>query len=131
MSTQVELNSNPYQYILYYCNQNDPTTVFKIDLSDVCSLYYDSNGDIQISSWFISGFVAPTMPSSLLSYTLSNVLSFYDNFYTQPAICAETQFYKISTSNLALMRADASMIGFGIYDTTTKTNKFFNGSSWV
>ena len=131
MSTNAEVNSNPYQYILYYCNQNASTTVYQQDLSDVCTMYYDGNGDIQISTWLVSGYSQPSPMSVLQSYTLSNVQQFYDNFYIKPQVCAASQFYMISSSDLANMRADSSMIGFGIYDTTNKVNKFFNGSSWV
>ena len=133
MSTQEELNNNANLYILYYCNspagQDDPT-IYQSDLSDVCSLYFDEESNIHISDWLIGGYLAPST-ETMLGYTLSAVTTFFDNFYTQPALVSSTQYYKISTANLANIRADNSMIGFGVYDTTSQTNKFWSGSAWI
>jgi len=132
MSTQEELNFNAPQYILYYCNspagQNDPT-VYQTDLSIVCSLYFDEESNVRISDWLLT-YIAPST-ETMLSYTLTDVLTFFDNFYTKPSQVSASQYWKLSTAALLNIRADSSMIGFGVYDTTTKTNKFFNGTAWV
>jgi len=120
----------PYEYILYYCNQHSPTSVYQIDLSDVCSLYYDGSGNLQISSWFLGGFGQPSPMSTLLTYVLANVLQFCNNFYTIPSLIAANEPYMISTSDLSNARADNSMKGFVIYDTTVQSNKYFDGTTW-
>ena len=133
MSTQEELNFNVNQYVLYYCNspagQSD-ATVYQTDLSDVCSIYFDGSSNVHLSDWLIGGYSAPST-GTMLGYALVDVLEFFDNFYTQPSAVSQSQYWKISTSALSNIRADSSMIGFGVYDTTTQTNKFFNGTSWA
>lgn len=133
MSTQEELNFNAPQYVLYYCNspagQDDPT-IYQTDLSDVCSMYFDGESNVHLSDWLLGGYIAPST-ETMLGYTLADVLEFFDNFYTQPAMVSASQYWKMSTANLLNIRADASMIGFGIFDTTSQTNKFFNGTAWI
>jgi len=129
---QSDYNSYPYQCILYYCGssegQNDPT-VYQIDLSDVCGLYYDGSDNIQISDWLLGGYSSPSTVT-ILTYTLSDVLDFYNNFYIIPADIAANEPYMISTSDLANIRADNSMIGFVVYDTTAQSTKYWSGSNW-
>ena len=131
MSTSVEVNANPYIYMLYYCNQNNSTAVYQIDLSDVCTMYYDGNGDIQISTWLVSAYSQPSPMTVLQSYTLANVQLFYNDFYTIPSIISVNQYYQISTTNLASIRADSSMLGYRIFDTTARTVKAWNGLTWA
>jgi hypothetical protein len=130
---QSDYNSNPYQCILYYCNspagQNDPT-VYNTDLSNVCSLYYDGSNNIQISGWLLTGYGAPST-TTILTYNISTVLTFYNNFYTIPAAIAENEPYMISTTDLSNIRADSSMIGFVVYDTTVQATKYLSSAlSW-
>jgi len=129
MSTQAEINSNPYQYILYYVNQNDPTTVYQTDCSDICSLFYDGSDNLQVTGWLLE-FDPPTMPTDLEAYTLSDVLDFYNNFYVIPSEIAANEPYMISTVDLENVRADNSMKGFVIYDTTVQATKYWSGIDW-
>lgn len=131
MSSQSDVNIYPNQFILYYCNNiNADTTIYNIYLSDVCTTSYDSKDNLEISAWLISAYIAPTNVQ-LTSYILSTVLDWYNNFYTIPQEITDSQAYMISAANLALCRADASMIGFTIYDTTNHAKKNFNGTAWV
>lgn len=132
-SSQSDLNLNPYAYFLYYCYQNTPTTVYQIDLSDVCLLYFDINSDIQISSWLLGGFGPPTMPTDLLAYDLTTVLDFVNNFYTIPQQILEAQPYTISASDLANVLPNSSMQGYLVFDSTNHILKFWNNASnsWV
>ena len=128
---QTNLNQNPEKYILYYANvaQAD-STVYSTDLSDVCSIYFDSSENVQITGWLIGGYAAPTI-STLLGYDFPTVLAFFNNFYTVPAAIAVTQYYPISTANLASVRADSSMMGYVVFDTTIQEERIFNGTSWT
>jgi hypothetical protein len=134
MSVQSDLNSYPYQYILYYCNspagQNDPT-VYQVDCSDVAVLSYDMSGDIQIDSWLLGSYSAPSN-ATLLSYSLLDVLSFYHSFYEIPVEIADDQHHKISSTDLAACRVDSSMIGYVVLNTTLGKQQYLNSSlNWV
>lgn len=133
MSTQTELNQNSIKYVLYFCNSptvnNDPT-VYQIDLSDVCTWGYDGSDNFQILSWLIGGYSQPS-PLTLLGYTLSDVDTFYHSFYEEPIEIADSQHYKISGANLALCRADSTMIGYVVYNTTIQKQQYYDGTSWV
>ena len=133
MSSQSDLNSYPYQYILYYCNspagQND-STVYQTDCSDVAVLSYDMSGDIQIDSWLLGSYSAP-LNSTLLSYTLLDVLTFYHGFYEEPVEIANNQHYKITSTDLAACRVDSSMIGYVVYNSTIQKQQYYDGSAWV
>jgi hypothetical protein len=130
MSLQSDLNSYPYQYILYYCNspagQNDPT-VYQVDCSDVVVLSYDMSSNIQIDSWLIGSYSQPSI-GTLLSYTLLDVLSFYHSFYEEPQEIANDQHYKISSAALAACRVDSSMIGYVVLNTTIQKQQYLNSS---
>lgn len=132
MSTNTELNQNPVQYVLYYCNspagQDDPT-VYQTDLSDVCTFGYDGSDNFEILSWLIGGYSQPSS-MTLLGYVLSDVLDFYNDFYTVPAAIAANEPYMISTADLNNIRSDSSMLGFVVYDTTEQKTKYFDGISW-
>ena len=126
MSTQTDLNTYPWQFVLYYCNTiNADVTVYQTDLSNVCTLGFDVSGNITISGWLISGYAIPDT-TTLLTYALVNVLDAYANFYTIQV----AQPYSITTTKLAMIRADASTIGFFVYDETVQANKTWLGSSW-
>lgn len=130
---QSDYNSNPYQCILYYCNspagQND-LTVYNTDLSNVCSLYFDGSNNIQISGWLILAYGAPST-ATILTYNISTVLTFYNNFYIIPAAIAENEPYMISTTDLSNIRTNSSMIGFVVYDTTVQATKYLSSIlSW-
>lgn len=131
MSTQSDLNNNPYSYFLYYCYQNDPVTVYPMDLSTVCTLYYDINSDIQINTWLVGGFGPPTMPTTLLAYPLATVLAFINNFYTIPQNIQIAQPYTIATADLNNVLPHPSMLGFLVFDSTTHGLKSWNGTSWI
>lgn len=125
---QSDFNSYPSQCILYYCNvANSDPTVYLTDLSDVCLLSYDIDSNIQVDDWYIVGYFAPDT-ATILSYTLSDVLAFYDNFYTQPQTITDLQSYKVSSTNLALIRVDSSMIGYQVYNSTVQKRQYLNSS---
>lgn len=133
MSSQTDLNNYPYHYFLYYCNspagQNDPT-VYQTNCSDVAVLSYDMSGNIQVDSWLISSYSAPSN-STLLSYALVDVFSFFHSFYEEPIEISNGQHYKISAADLASCRVDSSMIGYVVYNTTVQKQQYYDGSSWV
>lgn len=125
---QSDYNLYPAQCILYYCNiGNSDPTVYLTDLSDVCLLSYDIDSNIQVDDWWVAGYGAPSTPT-ILSYTLSDVLTFYDNYYVQPETISNLQSYKVSSTNLALIRVDSSMIGYQIYNTTIQKRQYLNNS---
>lgn len=130
---QSDYNSNPYQCILYYCNspvgQND-STVYDTLLSNVCSLSYDINGDIVISGWLIVGYPAPST-ATILSYNISDVLTFYNNFYTIPQMILAAQPYTMTTTDLNNVVAHPSMLGFLVFDSTAHMLKSWNGTTWI
>lgn len=131
MSTQADLNLYPWQFILYYCNvANADPTVYATDLSNVCTISYNASDNLVISGWLIGGYGAPSTPT-LLTYPLATVLAAYSNFYTIPANIALAQPYSITTAALAGIRADASMVGYMVYDTTVKATKTWNGTIWA
>jgi hypothetical protein len=132
MSTQADVNTNPNQYILYYCgaDQKD-ATVYQQDCSNVCAFSYnETTGDLQINTWYV---VAYTQPSNetLLSFALVDVLAWFDNFYTRPAAISNSQFNKYTTSELAATRKDDSLIQNIVFDTETHTTQYWNGSAWT
>lgn len=134
MSTQDQVNAYYQEYILYYCNSvHSDTTVYDyIGLSDVCSVAYDSNTppQIVISGWLIGGYSQPSN-ATLLTYSFSTVDAYYQNFYIIPAAIQVAQPYSISTANLNNVIAHSSMLGYLVFDTTTHSLKFWNGSSWI
>lgn len=131
MSSQSELNEHPTQYILYFCGfvQSDPT-IYATDLSNVCQTDLDGFGNLYIVNWYIGAYLAPSMPT-LMSYTLADVLEWYENNYIRPSAIASWQSNPISSTQLALVRTDSSMIGFMVYNTTEQKYQYFNGSAWV
>ena len=133
MSTQLDVDFNAPQYILYYCNFiNSDSKVYQTDLSDVCTLSFDPiTSNAVFSNWLISAYPIPNTTTDLLTYTLSDVLAFYNNWYIIPIIVAADQYYQISTANLAHIRADASMLGYRIFDITSRTVKYWSGTAWV
>src|SRR5271165_461453 len=133
MSLQSDLNYNPIPYVIYYCNspsgQNDPTLYDYQGLSNVCSWGYDGSSDFIILSWLIGGYVAPST-ATLLTYTLTDVTNFMNNFYVIPAAIAANEPYLISTTDLANIRADSTMLNYVVYDTSAQIPKYFNGTTW-
>jgi len=131
MSSQSELNTYPQPYVLYYCNfiQSD-ATVYQTDCSDVCTLFYDEFNDITISDWLIIAYGAPSIVT-LLTYTLTDVLEFYDNFYTTPQTIFASQPYGLTATKLADVRADNNMLGYVVYDDTNDVMKTWSGSAWL
>ena len=130
MSSQSDLNTYPWQFVLYYCNTiNADATVYQTDLSDVCTLGFDGSGNIEITGWLIGGYAAPS-PATLMTYVLATVLEAYEDFYTIPTAIQGAQPYSITTAKLATIRADASMIGFSVYDKDAQANKVWSGSVW-
>jgi hypothetical protein len=132
MSTQEEVNASVYQYVLYYINAtHGDTGVYPIDLTGVCIPTFDDFGQVVCVDWTLgASFPAPSN-AELLTYVSATVLAWYANYYTIPADINDFQFYKISSSALSAIRADASMIGFQVFDTTSKTQRVFNGVSWA
>lgn len=131
MSSQTDLNMYPWQFVLHYCNTiNADPVVYQTDLSDVCTLGFDDSGHITISGWLIAAYAIPT-PATLMSYVLAIVLDSYEDFYTTPAAIQAAQPYSMTTLELASIRADATMIGFSVYDVTVQANKTWTGSAWL
>jgi len=130
MSSQIDVNMNPWQYILYYCNSvNADTTIYQIDLSDVCAFGFDGSNNFIINTWLIGGYIAPTN-IQLTSYVLATVLAWYDNFYTIPLAIKEGQTYNISSTSLAAIRSDNTLLGCIVLDTTTGVLRTWSGSTW-
>src|SRR5271165_294645 len=136
MSLQSDLNYNPIPYVIYYCNspsgQNDPTLYDYQGLSNVCSWGYDGSSDFIILSWLIGGYVAPST-ATLLTYTLTDVTNFMNNFYVIPNAIQMAQPYTISTANLSNVIANSTMQGYLVFDSTAHMLKFWNQgtSSWI
>jgi hypothetical protein len=132
MSSQTELNENATKYILYFCGfvQSDPTVYDNISLSNVCQIDYDGSGNLYIVTWYIGSYLAPSMPT-LLSYTLADVSAWYDNFYVIPSNLATWQSNALSTTQIADVRTDSSMIGYLIFNTTESKYQYFDGSYWT
>ena len=100
MSSQSDLNTYPWQFVLYYCDTiNADATVYQTDLSDVCTLGFDGSGNITISGWLIGGYAIPS-PATLMTYTLFDVLEAYEDFYTIPFAIQAAQPYTITTAEL-------------------------------
>lgn len=130
MSTQTDVNMNPTQFILYYCNNiNADAAIYNIDLSNVCTFGYDAFGNLQVFTWLLGNYGAPTNVQ-LTSYVLATVLTWYNYFYTLPLLIEDSQAFLISSIDLALVRADASMVGWLVYDTTNHNRKIWTGTVW-
>lgn len=133
MSTQDQVNASVYQYILYYMNVGhaDPV-LYPIDLSGICSVMFteDSPPQVSVTNWTVGGYLAPTN-ADLLAQAAGTVLTWYNNWYIVPKAISDFQSYQITTADLATCRADASMIGYQVYDSTAKVQKIWNGTSWV
>lgn len=127
---QSDYNTHPFECILYYCYQQGDTTVYETNLSNVCNIAYDGSGNIQISNWLIIGYGAPSTPT-ILAYTLSDVLAFYNAYYVYPVSIEESQPFITTTAILATIRTTASMVGYIIFDTTANIFKTWNGSAWI
>jgi hypothetical protein len=132
MSSQTELNENATKFILYFCGfvQSDPTVYDNIGLTNVCQIDYDGLGNLYIVTWYITSYLAPSMPT-LMSYTLADVKDWYDNFYVIPANLATWQSNPLSSTQIAALRTDSSMIGYLIFNTTLQKYQRFNGSTWT
>lgn len=133
MSTQDQVNAAVYQYILYYMNvtHSDPV-LYPIDLSGVCTVGFteDSPPQVEVKDWAIGAYIAPTN-ANLIAPSNAIVLSWFSNWYTIPQAISDWQSYQISTASLANIRADASMVGFQVYDITSKVQRIWDGTSWV
>lgn len=132
-----ELNFNLIQAILYYCyNQNAGAYFFNTWGADVCSLYYDNNGDLDISDWFIN--VAPyniAQPSinTLLTYTVNDVQTFHNNYYVNVDSLNQKNmdaYYLATTSELNALPPARIHSGYRAFDTTLNRVVFWNGSIW-
>ena len=132
MSSQSELNQYPNQYILYYCGaiHYDPTVYDNIGLSNVCQIDFDGFGNLKIVNWYVGSYSAPSM-LTLMSYTLTDVLEWYNNFYLLPASLASCQLCPLTTNQITALRTDSSMIGYLLFNTTECKYQYFNGSSWT
>lgn len=129
MSTQTELTNNFSQYVLYYCNYvNSDPTLFNLNLSQICTLAYDTYPIITITNW-LPAYAQPSN-ATLLTFVASTVSTWYDNYYTKPTQIMNSQF-RISSANLANVRTDSTMTGVTVYDTTSNVQKMFNGTSWI
>jgi hypothetical protein len=129
MSTQDDLNTHPAEFILYYCGvTHNDTTVYQMDCYDVCSFDLEgSGGNLEITSWKLLAYSQPSM-ATLMTYTLIDVLSFFNSFYQQPWDIVNSQSYKFTSSQLAGMRTDSSMLDMQIYNTTLQKRQYLNSS---
>ena len=134
MSTQDQVNGYFQEYILYYCNheQKDATFYDYINLTDVCTVGYDSNTPPQlvISGWLIGGYAAPSN-ALLLTYTFTNVDTYFNNFYVVPSEIKTTQPFSITTTALNNVINHSFMTGYVCLDTTAQALKFYTGSAWI
>lgn len=131
MSTQEELNVYNFQYVLYYCgSEQKDNTLYQMDCSDVCVASFDDSGNFQIDKWLLPKYEAPSM-DLLMKFALADVQKWYSNFYEAPSLIASYQYIKFSTDDLALVRTDADMIGYRVFDTTSRTVKSWSGAVWI
>ena len=124
---QSELNSYWSQTILYYCYQIN-NAVFFDKYASTCGTYgYDGSGNLIITSWAISGSpntIAQPSNSTLLGYTLSTVLTFYNEKYLWPQSIIDHQpLYQIATADLANIPSARLIYGNLVYDTTSQSVK--------
>ncbi len=126
-----ELNSNWIQTILYYCFIVGSGAMFDLYGYGIGSYGYDENSNLIITTWLLTTINEPTI-NDLLSYTISDVTTFYTNYYLNPTLIINTQpFFKISTADLQLIPLSLCVKGYGVYDTTTQNIKIYNGTEWV
>jgi hypothetical protein len=131
-STQDQVNSAAYQYVLYYMGVYESDAgVYPTDLSGVCTLSLDGNNQIVVNGWTLGASYAAPTNTLLLTFTYNDVLAWFNSYYTEPAAIANQQSYSISTSDLALVRTDSTMIGYQVFDSTARMQKVWSGSSWI
>ena len=131
MSSLSEYNSSYVQYYLYWAGHvNSDPALYPDSLFGLSTPYYDEASDYYDCKDWIPSYPKPTT-DQLLLYTLAEVSSWYNDFYVAPKSIAIFQYYQISTAALARVRTSPSMIGYKVFDIDTRTEKRFNGSSWV
>ena len=131
MSVQDDLNNNPEKYILYYCNvaQSDPT-VYNKDAVDVADYIVDP--DLEITTWKLEGKYSAPTTEQMLSYTLLDVMSFYNGFYQLPFDVGQYQAKMLTSTQIASMRTDSSMVDMEIFNTTAQKRQYLLGNlTWA
>ena len=122
------LNNNWTQTILYYCFQTD-SSFHSSDCTDVGTWGYDEDYNLIVSTWLL-GITQPTI-ETLMSYSLSNVTTFYENNYVLPSQINTNPFVSISASVLSSIPTSRVEEGKLFYNTTDKRIQFWNGSAYV
>jgi hypothetical protein len=129
MSSQEDVDNNASKYILYYCGFiNEDKNVYQTDCSDVCVIGYDEiDIHLLISGWIPSGYGAPSN-TTLTSYDMVDVVTWFRDFYLRPQQISDAQHFKMSSTDLASTRTDSSMVGYIILNTTTQKCQYLNSS---
>lgn len=128
---QSDLNSNFLQSILYYIDQQISGRRYDPYATQCGTYSYDGSGNLQIDTWLIGDITQPSN-STLLSYTLSNIITFYTNKYANPyAILAQQPFFSITTTDRNNLETTLIQNGYCIYNSTAGIVQFWNGSAWV
>lgn len=130
---QEELNLNWIAVILYYCYQQISGRCYDINGVDVGSWGYDEDSNLIVVSWTPNDITEPTN-ETLLSYNISDVLSFYDSHYVFPYGIYESQpFEQLSTTDIDSIDNDGGFLknNYLVYDSTLNVLKKWDGTSFV
>jgi len=130
---QQELDDNWCAIILYYVYQQISGRIYDLYANTVGSYGYDEDSHLIIVSWYPTDITQPDN-TTLLSYDISDVLSFYDSHYVHPYSILNSQpFAELSTTQLDLIDNDGGFIknNYLVYDSTLNVLKRWDGSAFV
>ena len=128
---QAALNNVFMQSLLYYCDQQIPGRRYQMWGSDLATLYFDEDSNLTIGTWLPTDIAQP-LTTTLLTYTVSAVTSFFRYNYQLPSeIAASQPFYKISEIELALIPETLNVKGYRVYNTTSQSVIYWDGTDWV
>ena len=138
---RTELNTNWVEAILFYCYQTN-NTVFFDEWATQCGQWaFDLDNNLYIETWFLDTIeynIPQPLIATLLEYTVQDVTSFHDAYYTYVSnIISSNQssYYFLSTSQIASIPVsrlnNTGCEGFRVFDTTVKRVKYFNGTEWI
>lgn len=108
------------------------STVYPIDLSGVCDIAFTEDDPPQVvcNNWSVGGYGAPSN-ATLLTFAPADVFSWYDGFYTNPQLVADSQPAKLTSAKIASMRTSSDMVGYTVYNTTVHRQQYYDGTNWV
>lgn len=131
MSSPSEYNDSYVEYYMYWAGfvHNDPTT-YPDSLRGMCTSYYDEDSQLYDCKDWIPQYPRPS-PADLMAFTLDVVHSYYNDKYLAPRAISAAQFYQISTAALSRVRTNPEMIGYRVFDTDARTEKRWDGNTWV